>query len=146
MQDLYARLRIEPDAGRENVIEAFKLEPDLDEFSAILLDPDRRSVYDRTRATLKTIGELRHRLGLDSRGSWFADNYPDFAARRVGSGRREALAATDAGTTRTAVQPAAAPRVDAAARPRYSRGAFAAMGVVVAVVVIAVVLLARGLA
>lgn len=56
---------------------------------AVLPDEDRRSEDDLTQAIVKTIGVLRHRLDLDSDGSWFLDNYPDFAPMTVLAGVSE---------------------------------------------------------
>ena len=79
MQDLYAKLGIEPDAGDVEVAAALERNPELRACSTILLDPGKRALYDGTHATVKAIGMLRYRLGLDVGASWFLENHPDFA-------------------------------------------------------------------
>ncbi len=87
MRDLYQSLRLEPDASPDRIAAAADSNPDVQEFTAILLDPDRRADYDRVRNVLRMIGELRRRLGLNKQGTWFAENYPDFAGVPAASSR-----------------------------------------------------------
>lgn len=82
MKDLYRRLGIEPQSSDEEIRAALESRPAMQGCSGILLDPARRAAYDETHHILKTIGLLRHRLGLDTGHSWFLDNCPDFAPRR----------------------------------------------------------------
>lgn len=79
MKDLYAKLGIEPTASAEEVSAALQRNPGLSDYSAILQSPGKRAIYDGTHATVKAIGTLRYRLGLDAGPSWFLENYPDFA-------------------------------------------------------------------
>ena len=79
MKDLYRKLGIDQDAAGAEVAAALKLKPQFDDFGSILLDADRRAAYDGVHATVKAIGVLRHRLGLDSGDSWFLENCADFA-------------------------------------------------------------------
>ena len=79
MKDLYAKLGIEPGASNAEVAAALELKPALGACSSILLNPAKRALYDGTHATVKAIGLLRYRLGLDAGPSWFLENYPDFA-------------------------------------------------------------------
>jgi len=83
MKDLYYRLEIDPQASEEEIRAALASKPELSDSSSILLNPARRAEYDETHHTLKTIGLLRHRLGLDTGHSWFLDNCPDFAPRKA---------------------------------------------------------------
>jgi len=82
MKDLYKVLGVEPHSGAEEIKAALEQKPDLAEYSAILLNEDRRDEYDGARHTLKIIGTLRGRLGLDTGHSWFVENYPDFSLRQ----------------------------------------------------------------
>lgn len=82
MKDLYRRLGIEPQSSDEEISSALASKPELSEFSSILLNPERRAQYDETHHILKTIGILRHHLGLDTGHSWFLDNCPDFTPRK----------------------------------------------------------------
>jgi curved DNA-binding protein CbpA len=79
MRDLYHRLELEPTATEEQIAAALEEHPDLQGYSAILLDEERRALYDRVHATLKMIGTLRFRLDLDKSEAWFIRRYPDFA-------------------------------------------------------------------
>jgi hypothetical protein len=81
MKDLYFKLDIDPDASAEEVAAALAIKPEMSACSSILLDEEKRSVYDRTRSTLSAIGLLRHKLGLNATDSWFVQNYPDFVPR-----------------------------------------------------------------
>jgi len=82
MKDLYYRLGIEPQSSEEEIAAALDTKPELSACAGILLDPERRAQYDETHHTLKTIGLLRHRLGLDTGHSWFLENCADFAPRK----------------------------------------------------------------
>ena len=79
MNDLYAKLGLEPTASPKEIAEMLKQKPAMAALGTILLNPQKRAVYDGTFSTLKTIGALRHRLGLDKGGSWFLETHADFA-------------------------------------------------------------------
>lgn len=81
MKDLYLQLGINPDASHSDIEAAFERRPELAESRVILLNESRRAAYNRTVSTMRSIGMLRHRLGLDNNNSWFVDNCPDFAPR-----------------------------------------------------------------
>jgi len=89
MKDLYFNLNIDRDASTEDVAAALQQNPEMGAYASILLDEDKRSTYDRTHATLSTIGLLRHNLGLNAHDSWFLDNYPNFAPGRRPSAPRQ---------------------------------------------------------
>ena len=89
MKDLYFRLGIEPQSSEQEIAAALESKPELGDCSSILLNPERRAQYDETHHIVKTIGMLRHRLGLDTGHSWFLENCPDFAPRnRVATHQR----------------------------------------------------------
>lgn len=79
MKDLYRKLEIEPAATKDEIAAALEAHPDLQAYSAILLDEDKRSRYDRVHDVLKVIGTLRFKLGLDKSDTWFITHYSDFA-------------------------------------------------------------------
>jgi hypothetical protein len=98
MKDLYAKLGIEPAASPKQIAEALKQKPELAALGTILLNPQKRAVYDGTHFTLKTIGALRQRLGLDGDGSWFLQAHPDFApSLTTVATTRQAATAADPG-------------------------------------------------
>jgi hypothetical protein len=45
----------------------------------VLLEPRRRTVYDRNRRVLVTIGQLRARLGLNLKPFWSRGGFGDFS-------------------------------------------------------------------
>ena len=79
MKDLYHKLEIDPTASRDEIAAAFEQHPDLKAYSAILLDDEKRVLYDQVHGTLKSIGTLRFRLDLDKSDNWFVQRFPDFA-------------------------------------------------------------------
>lgn len=81
MKDLYLQLGINPEASQSDIEAAFRQHPELEDTAAILLNESRRTAYSRTVSTLRSIGMLRHRLGLDAENSWFVERCPDFAPR-----------------------------------------------------------------
>ena len=83
MKDLYAKLGIDRSASPGEVQAALEARSGMSDFSAILLTSEKRAIYDTTHTTLKTIGALRHKLGLDSGHSWFLEHCPDFAPKQV---------------------------------------------------------------
>ena len=82
MKDLYFRLGIDRGASAEEVQAALEIKPELSDYAPILLRSEQRALYDSTHSTLKMIGELRYRLGLDSDRSWFLEHCPDYAFRK----------------------------------------------------------------
>ena len=84
MKDLYKRLGLDPSASPEQVRAAIEspagaVEPaDLESARDVLLDPNRRAVYDRTRRVLTTIGHLRAHLGLNYKTFWARGRLKDF--------------------------------------------------------------------
>lgn len=103
MHDLFLRLGISTDASADEIAAAIESKPHLAGASEILLNPLRRAAYQRTVFTLRSIGELRHRLGLDSDASWFQETCGDFSAHAQA---RKFTAKADAGAE--AGQPALA--------------------------------------
>jgi hypothetical protein len=81
MKDLYLQLGIDPNASPADIEAALQAKPELGEAAAVLLDGSRRSAYNRTVSTIRSIGMLRHRLGLDAEFTWFVKTCPDFAPR-----------------------------------------------------------------
>ncbi len=81
MKDLYFHLGINPKSSAGEVAAALDLKPEMRVYAPILLHEKQRSLYDRTHATLSSIGRLRQRLGLDSGDSWFLQNCPDFSPK-----------------------------------------------------------------
>lgn len=81
MKDLYLHILVEPEASEAELAAAIDAAAEADACRAILLHPLRRAIYNRSYSTLKTIGELRHRLNLDTPDSWFQQNCPDFVHR-----------------------------------------------------------------
>jgi len=79
MKDLYLKLGISQDASSEDIEAALKNHPDYADSAAILLDKRRRAAYNRSVSTIRSIGILRDRLGLDKELTWFRQTYPDFA-------------------------------------------------------------------
>jgi hypothetical protein len=93
MKDLYHKLELEPAATREEIAAAFEKRPELKAYSTILLDDEKRELYDQVHKTLKMIGALRFRLDLDKSDSWFIHRHPDFATMpkpKLGEVHREA--------------------------------------------------------
>ena len=79
MKDLYRKLELEPTATRDEIAAALEKHPDLNAYSAILLDEERRALYDRSHQVLKLIGTLRFRLDLDKSDAWFIKRHSDYA-------------------------------------------------------------------
>lgn len=79
MKDLYTELNVDPKSSAAEIAEALKRQPGLASAGTILINPKKRAVYDRSHSTLKTIGSLRYRLGLDTGQTWFLREHPDFA-------------------------------------------------------------------
>jgi hypothetical protein len=79
MKDLYRKLELEPTATRDEIVAALEQQPELEAYSAILLDDEKRSQYDQVHRALKMIATLRFRLDLDKNDTWFIQRYPDFA-------------------------------------------------------------------
>jgi hypothetical protein len=84
MKDLYRKLGLDPGAAREAIESALENHPELaGDHGPVLLDPEKREVYDEALAALRAIGELRHRLGLDTGDTWFTKHYADFVPRLI---------------------------------------------------------------
>lgn len=79
MKDLYRKLELEPTATPGEIAAALEKHPELNTYSAILLDEDRRSLYDRAHHVLKLIGTLRFQLDLDKSDTRFIEHHSDFA-------------------------------------------------------------------
>jgi hypothetical protein len=82
MKDFYAKLGIDQGATQSEVAAALQSRPELSACSSILLNGEKRAVYDRAHMALKAIGQLRHKLGLDSGDSWFLQNCADYVPRQ----------------------------------------------------------------
>lgn len=130
MQDLFLKLGLDPEATSAQILEAIEAKPGQSAAAEILLNDHRRAAYQRTVFTLRSIGQLRHRLGLDNEASWFLETCADFAPRMqsrkysakaepgaettthsgpgTGSVAAAAPAATAPATTPSAAKPAAA--------------------------------------
>ncbi len=102
MQDHFLQLGIDPEANAADIKAAIEAKPELEAAAQILLNERRRAAYQRTVLTLRSIGMLRHRLGLDNEDSWFVQSCPDFAPR-LHSRKFTAQAATTAESTAPAV-------------------------------------------
>jgi hypothetical protein len=81
MQDLYLQLGIDPAASAADIEAAIAAKPELEAAAQILQNERRRAAYQRTVLTLRSIGMLRHRLGLDNDDTWFVQSCADFAPR-----------------------------------------------------------------
>lgn len=81
MKDLYLQLGIDPHADQSDIEAALRQHPELGDAAAILLNAPRRAAYNRSVSTVRSIGMLRHRLGLDAQSTWFVETCPDFAPR-----------------------------------------------------------------
>jgi hypothetical protein len=102
MKDLYLQLGINPNASQSDIEAAVANHPDLADTAAILLNDSRRAAYSRTVSTVRSIGMLRHRLGLDNDESWFIEHCPDFAPRlHVKKYAAQAQPVADASTVNT---------------------------------------------
>jgi hypothetical protein len=84
MQDLYLKLDLDPAASSAEILQALEAKPEQSAAADILLNERRRAPYQRTVSTLRSIGLLRHRLGLDNDHTWFVETCPDFAPRLHG--------------------------------------------------------------
>ena len=80
MKDLYKRLGVESNAPEEHLRRAISRsnDPCRGDAEYILLDANRRAVYDRNHRLLSTIGHLRGRLALGLRPFWSHGNHQDF--------------------------------------------------------------------
>ena len=142
MKDLYYRLGIEPQSSGEEIAAALEAKPELSACAGILLDPERRAQYDETHQILKTIGLLRHRLGLDTGHSWFLENCADFAPRKslpfAAKQPTQHAAGTPARENRQAPRSTAAPPAKPAARSSKALPvALGLIGLLVAILLIA---------
>lgn len=104
MRDLYAELGLDPMSTNEEIASTLKQNPAMAAHATILLNGKKRAVYDRSWFTLKTIGTLRHRLGLDTDETWFLREYPAFAPGRVSSARTDTNLSSSAPSTESTEQ------------------------------------------
>jgi hypothetical protein len=116
MKDLYLQLGISQDATPENIEAALKDHPDHSATAVILLDKRRRAAYNRSVSTIRSIGILRDRLGLDKDSSWFQDTCPDFVPKMRVAKFSAKPAAKNPATESTASQAAPAERKQAEPR------------------------------
>lgn len=143
MKDLYRKLGVDPGASREEIQSALVSHPELaDDHAPVLLDPEKREVYDEAFAALRAIGELRHRLGLDSGDTWFTEQYSEFVPRLMPKKVSAAAPRTDAPAP-VAEEPYQPEPQQAPARKRRRRSN---TPVVVAVIIVAAVLVALAIA
>jgi len=79
MKNLYAALGLEFGASDAQLAAILAQTPEKGAQVAILLNPQKRALYDRAHTTLQAIGTLRQRLGLDAGESWFLESYSEFS-------------------------------------------------------------------
>lgn len=98
MKDLYLHLGLSQNASAKEIADVLKNNPAMAEIGTILLNPEKRALYDQTWSTLKTIGSLRDKLGLDKDETWFLRKHPDFAPALVWAAKnRQVPEADDSG-------------------------------------------------
>jgi hypothetical protein len=122
VKDLYSKLGIDRGASAGEVQAALELKPGLKDDATVLLNTQKRALYDSTHSTLKLIGELRFRLGLDTGPSWFLEHCPDYAFRKnaaKSSRDAEERAGTDASPG--AHPPTQQPKRTASTPPAHAR-------------------------
>lgn len=80
MKDLYRPLGLSPDASTREIKKRIqKADPDTENaVREILLNPDRRKVYDRCYQNLRMIGRLRQCLDLTDGPNWGQENAREF--------------------------------------------------------------------
>ena len=80
MKDFYSTLSLPANADADAIRAALTTAPAplRDDAEFILLDPRRRTVYDRNHRLLTTIGQLRSHLGLSYTRFWARNEYKDF--------------------------------------------------------------------
>jgi len=123
VKDLYSKLGIDRGASAAEVQAALEAKPELSDYAAILLDTEKRALYDSTYSTLKMIGELRFRLGLDSGRSWFQEKYPDYGPGQNSAKSSQNPANQTKADTPPAAQPALPPSDSVVSTPpAHSRG------------------------
>jgi len=132
MKDLYAKLGVEPTASGREIAERLKQKPELAPIGTILLNPEKRAVYDGAYSTLKTIGALRHRLGLDKGESWFLKTHPHFAPSLTSMAKTRQAPSASQPATQPAAPAATAHAPTPASGPKSSK-----KGIVVAVLLAA---------
>jgi hypothetical protein len=92
MKDLYRRLGIPPGGDVDAIAMAVSksTDPELAEVCRrVLLSDYRKTVYDRTHATLSKIGPLRDRLRLSNAPLWAASDSSDFNPTRAPDGKAQ---------------------------------------------------------
>lgn len=95
MRDYYRRLDIPPkytndeetinDIRNEIETNLSSTKPDIEAAKIILLDPNKKIVYDRTHSTLTLIGQLRALLDINDRPYWKPSKFNDFRYKKPSS-------------------------------------------------------------
>ncbi len=104
MKNLYRRFGIDPAASIESITEILRNSPiseDRRDASAVLLNENRRRIYDQRLRVLKTIGMIRRLNHLDRTVFWNTSTYTDFASRSEARGRAMDDAAASASGRRS---------------------------------------------
>ena len=81
MKDLYQAIKVPPDASAENIEKRIAKTSDQEDSKNaeyVLLNPERKRVYDRHHAELTKIGKIRHELGLSEAEHWDVPPFEDF--------------------------------------------------------------------
>lgn len=97
MKDLYKRLGLDTGAMSKDIEKALNASSktpaeDMEDARYVLLNPSKKSIYDRTHKTLTTIGVLRASLDLNDCDNWRGEQYGDFIRKAHpggGAGRRK---------------------------------------------------------
>jgi len=145
VKDLYSRLGIDRGASAGEVQAALEIKPELSDYAAILLHSEKRAIYDSTHSTLKMIGELRFRLGLDTGRSWFLEQCPDYAFRKTAakasqSPGKDAIADTSARLNPARQQPESVASTPPAQSKLLAKWLLPAVLLIIGVIVIALLL------
>lgn len=132
MRDLYKRIGLYPHAAPEQIHASIGKCADKGvrvDAEAVLLNPQRRTVYDHTHRLLSVIGRLRAELGLNHTPNWRGDAAADFTiANPRPSSRLEHLRAKLVKAKR---------RAGISAKGKFVGAALMIIGAVVFVVVLA---------
>ena len=139
MKDLYARLGVDQGASQSEVSAALQSRPELADCSPILLNVEKRALYDRAHTALKAIGQLRHKLGLDSADSWFLQNCADYVPRQRAAitAERPAFAAGTSAPRQARGEVAQPPMAPAQPPARSARPALMVLAIAAVILVIA---------
>jgi DnaJ-class molecular chaperone len=143
MKDLYAKLGIDQHASQSEVTAALQSRPELSAFSTVLLNAEKRAVYDRAHTALKAIGQLRHKLGLDSGESWFLQNCADYVPRQRSavSAEKSPAAAGSSAPRQAPSEAAQSPIAPAQPAARSVRPALVVIAIAAVLVAIAAIVL-----